>query len=318
MRHLIVLVIVVFVATIVVSGCRSSSNLSGYFFGLPLNYTAIGASDAVGIGASVPCGAQTPTNPACPGGTGYVPDLARALASLGFAVTLVDLGISAAVLSQNIQNTGNTYDPSNCMPRTNQIPGNFITNEVPSVPGNSTIITVFAGGNDTNALTVAAGCIAAAGGNPTTFIAQQIAVFGTDFTTLITQLKQRAPGVTIVVANLPNFKYIPVGQAQSVNAQALLQALSVGIDQQVLNKLVTQGIPVVDLLCDTRSYQAMNFATDGFHPNDSGYAILAALMQSAILSASTYPAPKSSCAPYSSVGSIPLTGPFLPINLPRY
>jgi len=48
--------------------------------------TAFGASDAVGYNASVPC-ANPPVvaMPTCPGGTGYVPVIARALA-LGGAV----------------------------------------------------------------------------------------------------------------------------------------------------------------------------------------------------------------------------------------
>ena len=40
-------------------------------------YTALGASDAVGIGASVPCLPFTD----CPGGTGYVPRILEKLAS---------------------------------------------------------------------------------------------------------------------------------------------------------------------------------------------------------------------------------------------
>lgn len=55
--------------------------------GAPVHYTAIGASDANGVGGSVPCVPFT----ACEGGTGYVPVLARQL-RLSREVTLVNPG----------------------------------------------------------------------------------------------------------------------------------------------------------------------------------------------------------------------------------
>ena len=53
----------------------------------PIVYTAIGASDAMGIGGSVPCLPFTD----CPNGTGYVPRVARQLEADGHAVTLQEL-----------------------------------------------------------------------------------------------------------------------------------------------------------------------------------------------------------------------------------
>src|SRR5436190_8571337 len=52
-------------------------------------YTAIGASDAAGIGSSAPCVPFT----ACPEGRGYVPTLVRSLQAAGRTVTLHNLGI---------------------------------------------------------------------------------------------------------------------------------------------------------------------------------------------------------------------------------
>ena len=54
-------------------------------------YTAIGASDAMGVGGSVPCLPFTD----CPSGTGYVPRVARQLESDGHAVTLRNSGSRA-------------------------------------------------------------------------------------------------------------------------------------------------------------------------------------------------------------------------------
>ena len=95
-------------------------------------YTAIGASDAVGYNASIPC-ANPPAIavPTCPGGTGYVPVLARTLAANGATVTLDDRGISGAVIGPDILATGNLYGSQGsaapCQPRTGNdvIPADF-------------------------------------------------------------------------------------------------------------------------------------------------------------------------------------------------
>ena len=64
----------------------------------PIQYSALGASDANGVGSSVPC---VPFDP-CPDGTGYVPVLARQLRT-SRDVTLMNLGIPASVLSPAIE-----------------------------------------------------------------------------------------------------------------------------------------------------------------------------------------------------------------------
>src|SRR3982750_1513003 len=56
-------------------------------------YTAVGASDATGHGASVECVPFVD----CPNGAGYVPVTARQLRSQGFIVMLSNLGIPTAV-----------------------------------------------------------------------------------------------------------------------------------------------------------------------------------------------------------------------------
>ena len=38
----------------------------------------------------------------------------------------------------------------------------------------------------------------------------------------------------------------------------------------------SRGVTVLDLMCDQRSYLPQNFSSDGFHPNDGGYAFMAA------------------------------------------
>ena len=67
-----------------------------------IRYTAIGASDAIGIGASVPC---LPFS-ACPTGTGYVQTIARQLETGGKSVVLMNLGLPGAVLGPDTQALG--------------------------------------------------------------------------------------------------------------------------------------------------------------------------------------------------------------------
>ena len=67
--------------------------------GAAISYTALGASDALGIGGSVECQIFQP----CENGTGYVPRLVRDLRAQSHEMTHVNLGIPAAVLSPTIQ-----------------------------------------------------------------------------------------------------------------------------------------------------------------------------------------------------------------------
>jgi lysophospholipase L1-like esterase len=250
--------------------------------GAPVYYTAVGASDAIGYGSSVPCIPFTD----CPDGAGYVQQIARQLRNQGSTVTLVNLGIPGAVIGPGVQSLAAQYGRS--------VPSNFIDGEVPFVPRNSTLVTIFAGGNDVNTIgaTIRSG---AGGGDPWTFIDQQIKAFGTEYATLIARLKDRVPGARIVVANLPNFAAIPMTVGFTLEERQMMQKISVGISTQVINPLVSQGIPVVDLLCNSQFANPSIFSSDGFHPNDSGYAVLASEMMKAI-AASGVTTPAGSCA----------------------
>jgi lysophospholipase L1-like esterase len=250
--------------------------------GAPVNYTAIGASDAIGFGSTAPCLPFTD----CPDGLGYVQRIARQLRSQGSTVTVVNLGIPAAVIGPGMQSVAAQYGRS--------APSNFIDGEVPFVPRNSTLITIFAGGNDVN--TIGAAVRSGAGaGDPWSFIDQQVKAFGGEYATLIARIRERAPGARIVVANLPNFAAIPMTSGFTLEERQMMQKISVGMSTQVINPLAAQGIPVVDLLCNSQFAAASVFSSDGFHPNDSGYALLASEMMNAI-SAAGVTTPASGCA----------------------
>jgi lysophospholipase L1-like esterase len=61
-----------------------------------------------------------------------------------------------------------------------------------------------------------------------------------------------------------------------------------------VNVLASSSVTILDLMCDSRSYVASNYAADGLHPNDAGYAFIAAEVVRAI-TGSSYPPPQSSC-----------------------
>jgi lysophospholipase L1-like esterase len=247
--------------------------------GAPVFYTAIGASDAMGVGGSVACLPFTP----CDGGTGYVPLIVRHLRNTR-TVTLMNLGIPGAVLSPTIHEIGRRFG--------RDIPANFVEREMPFVPANTTLVTIFGGGNDVNALAAAVERGAAAG-DVRGYVETQVRAFGADFDRLVRGVRDRAPGAFIVVLNLPNFAMVPYASGYSSERRQVLQAISVGFSREA-NDQRANGAVVVDLMCDGRAYDSSRFSNDGFHPNDAGYAEIADRLLAAINGGAS--SPPASCA----------------------
>ena len=251
-----------------------------------INYTAIGASDALGIGSSVECFPFSD----CPDGKGYVQEAARQLRGQGFTVNLTNLGIPTAVIGRDFQNLGLQYGRT--------ILGNFIEGEAPFLNANSTLVTIFAGGNDVNTVTSALGKGAGAS-DQIGYINSQAKAFGDDFATLMRLIRDRAPSARIVVLNLPNMAGMPFLTGASLPQRQAAQKLSVGMTTTVINPLTGQGALIVDLMCDARSYLAATYSGDGFHPSDFGYAWIAAEVVAA--STTTDRTPSASCSSNSIV-----------------
>ena len=245
-------------------------------------YAAVGASDGVGFGGSVPC---VLFDPDCPSGTGYVYLLKRRLQSDGRTVTLSNRALPGAVLSDAILTLGRDIGRSD-------IPGTFIDQIAPFVPGSSTHITIFAGGNDANV--IAQNVRAGRGASDIrAFIDQQVTQWGNDYQELVRRLRVRAPSARIVALNLPNLGAAPYVSRNTMQERSILQRIAVGLSDRV-NALTSQNVLVVDLMCDARVYDGSAFAPDGFHPNDRGYQLMAELTFPALASgAATTPA--SSC-----------------------
>ena len=263
-----------------VSACGSAKNPSEPTNPNVVLYTALGASDTTGFGGSVACLPLV----ACSNGTGYVQTVERRFSTSGKTVTLLNLGIPGAVLSPQMQTLGNSLGRG--------IAANFIEREVPFVQRNATLVTVFAGGNDAN--TVGSALQAGMGGiDPAAYVQTHVDNFGRDLRTLLSGVKDRAPDARVVFLNLPNLAGLPYAAGNSLNEKRWLQQISVGFSAQV-NALRSQGALVIDLMCDGTFYQPGMYSSDGFHPNDSGYARLADLVYAAASTGSATP-PRSSC-----------------------
>ena len=245
-------------------------------------YAAVGASDGIGFGGSVPC---VPFDPECPSGTGYVYVIKRRFQSDGKTVMLSNRSVPGAVLSSAIMSLGRDIGR-------NDIPSNFVDSIPPFVPTTTTHITVFAGGNDTNVIAQAVRA-GRAGADVRGFVDAAVRQWGSDYEELIRRLRARAPNARIVALNLPNLGAAPYLSGNTTEERSVVQRIAVGLSDRV-NALTSQGILVADLLCDPRVYEPGSFYTDGFHPSDRGYAVIAELTYPR-LSSGTGAAPSSSC-----------------------
>jgi lysophospholipase L1-like esterase len=255
--------------------------------GTAIVWGAIGASDVAGVGSSVPCLLSD-----CADGKGYVAVTARQLRAQGFQLDLLNLGIPTAVIGRDFEVLGQQYN--------RLIAGNFIDQEMPFVQRAATLVTIFAGLNEINTITAALGA-GAAGSDPNGYIDAQVRAFGSDFSTLLRGIADRAGSPRRVILNVPNPAAMPYLASASLAQRQAAQRAAVGMTRTVINPLASASDTViVDLMCDTRSYQPATFSSDGLHPNDAGYAFIAGEVVRAITSP-TYPAPLGSCPAMTSV-----------------
>ena len=233
----------------------------------PISYTAIGASDGIGIGSSAPCFPFT----VCAEGRGYVQILRRELIATGRTFSHQNLSVPGSFLSRVVQDLARENGRSASEV---ELAGNFIERQAPFVPTDTTHITIFAGGNDTNVISEAAA--RRSGGDVNGFIDAQVRQWGTDLNELITRIRGRAPNARIVALNLPNLAGAPYVASRPTSDKSVIQRVAVGLSDRV-NALTSQGVLVVDLMCDSRLYQPSSYSADGFHPGDSGYQFFAEL-----------------------------------------
>jgi lysophospholipase L1-like esterase len=211
------------------------------------------------------------------------------LRSDGYTVTVTNRGIPTATISAAFQQLGVQYGQP--------VVSNLLDGELPFVPRDSTLVTVFAGGNDVNAITAALGG-GAGGANQTAFVDQQVQNFAGDFAALIDGLRDRiGSSGRIVALNLPNLARLPYRASSPRQEREATQRASVGITTAI-NGMTARGVRVIDLMCLASLYAPASLSSDGFHPSDAGYALIATEVVRAVTS-SSYPAPQASCAQMS-------------------
>ena len=249
----------------------------------PIRYTAVGASDVIGHGSSAPC--LVPFGD-CPESKGYVFVAAGQLRSEGYPVTVTNRGIPTATISMAFQQLGLLYG--------HPVFGNLIDSEMPFVPRDSTLVTIFAGGNDVNVITAALGGGAGAA-NQTAFIDQQVQNFARDYAALVDGIRERiGESGRIVALNLPNLSRLPYVATAPLQQRQAIHRASVGITTTAINPQASRGVRVVDLMCLAALYSPTSLYSDGFHPNDAGYALMAAEVVRAVTS-SSFRAPLAVC-----------------------
>ena len=204
--------------------------------------------------------------------------------SQGYTVAVTNICVPTAVISRRFQDLGRQYGK--------EIIGNLIDQEMPFIPSDSTLVTIFAGANDVNVITAALGA-GAGGSDRTGYLDQQVRNFGDDYATLLSGIRAQARSARIVLLNVPNIAGMPFRSGAPLAERQAAQRASVRMTTTVVN--VLPGVTVVDLMCDSRIYQASIYSSDGFHPNDSGYALIADEIVKAV-TLSSYPAPRSACA----------------------
>ncbi len=255
--------------------------------GSTITYTALGASDANGVGSSIPC---VPFDQRC-NGMGYVYVAARQLQNQGFTVSLTNLGIATAVIGRDFQALGQQFNHT--------IVANFIEQELPFISATTTAVTIFAGINEIDTITAALGG-GAGGSDPNGYIDNQVRAFGADYSTLLSGIRSKAPTARIAILNVPNAAALPYLAGASLAQRQAAQRAAVGMTRTVVNSLIGSNTVVVDMMCDSRSYLGSNYSSDGLHPNDAGHAFIAAEVVRAI-TASSYPTPQASCGPMTTV-----------------
>ena len=215
--------------------------------GTPLVYTAVGASDVQGVGAS-DYNASTGQSPA----NSYAPLL------LGRENAMY--GAGSFVLSRRAVNGFAAHDALRKVGGVSLL--DLALADAPRA------LTVWYGPNDVvNFIR--------ANPDPTsaqlqTFLTQ----FGSDYGSIIGALK--SSGRAFAVANVPRIGESPIATSLGLSPaqKAALNSLCAQVSSIINQTAGAQNVPVVDLYNDTSGVPA-DISGDGFHPSDSGYAKLA-------------------------------------------
>lgn len=148
------------------------------------------------------------------------------------------------------------------------IAGVLVT-EVPKIPLDTDIVTLYIGTNDIWVMTLD---FAPDESNMKTVEARYAAMFAADLNAIVAGIRQRVPKARLVIATVPNRDDRSVSWPSRDPARQVVTDFSDAIKADV----VATGATVVDLLCEPAMYDETNFPdVYNVHPNDLGQAAIA-------------------------------------------
>lgn len=222
-------------------------------------YVAMGDSITNGTGVKQNCQAF-PTHPVdieeyCPDGTSYAILVAKALRKAGIAGSFMNVGIGGAHLAQ------------------------VISDELPFLPPEATIVSVYMGTNDSRDVR-----------KLNLSISDSVSAFEEQYEALLAAVHAKAPHARIILINFPNQKYLADPNRFGPEVTQRFDATS-----QIDDKFIDDHYPkytVVDTVCNPATYDPAMIFEAGVHPNEAGALVIA----KSILNAISSPiAPPHSC-----------------------
>ena len=235
-------------------------------------YVALGDSITQGTGITDTCGGY-PDHPvdidafcAAPHGKSYSERVARELRAKGIAGMYMNAGIGGATVTTVIED------------------------ELPWLPANATIITLYLGTNDTRA--------------PFTrkiSPEETLAKFKKGYKIILDYIHKTAPQAKVYLVNVPNQKFLD-GIGNMKDYLDVFEKTSTAVDTYI-DSLYPQ-YPVVDLVCLPTTYDMSLQFAGSVHPNDEGAAPLAAAITQVIEAKKPSP-PAASCTWFNHPGGTP-------------
>ncbi len=200
-------------------------------------------------------------------------------------VSLVGSALNASVTNLGI---GSEFSgPVNTMiGTTTVVNGGVLADEVPRIPANANLVSLFIGTNDL----WLCGEQIRAGENPDALFSAASAAYARNLRAIIAGIKARAPRARIVVLTVPN----PAYRYESGASAAVRAGITATDDAMRRDLIAVPGAVVVDLQCDAQLYTTADYPNPyDLHPNDAGHAeiakdILAALEGAKVSKACPY------------------------------
>lgn len=164
--------------------------------------------------------------------------------------------------------------------------GGVLKDEVPKIPLDATIVTLYIGTND---MWLAGVKIAPDLSDIDSVYAQAAATYDANIKGIISGIENRVPLARIIVADVPNSSNRPSHEVEPLKMRKAESSLA----DAMRMSLVATGDTVVDLECDPAMYNDANFGGPlDVHPVDSGFVDIAQHFADAILS----PRPPKPCS----------------------